>query len=89
MISRVWGNHQKIFDFLLREEDEVVTLVLFLFNIFLLVVAVMSLVAHFYLAFCTDYLSKQQYCLVSFVQWWIEHDPKWLLSSYMFVSKPS
>ena len=42
MISRVWGNHQKIFDFLLREEDEVVTLVLFLFNIFLLVVAVIT-----------------------------------------------
>ena len=42
MISRVWGNHQKIFDFLLREEDEVVKLVLFLFNIFLLVVAVIT-----------------------------------------------
>ena len=42
MISRVWGNHQKIFDFLLREEDEVVKLVLFLINIFLLVVAVIT-----------------------------------------------
>ena len=39
MISRVWGNHQKIFDFLLREEDEVVKLVL---NIFLLVVALIT-----------------------------------------------
>ena len=42
MISRVWGNHQNIFDFLLREEDEVVKLVLFLINIFLLVVAVIT-----------------------------------------------